>query len=109
MQGAILLRGLRFHARHGVAEQERRVGNEFTVDLRLETDLGRAAQTDRVDDTVDYGAVHRAVAQEMATPSRLLEHAAARLARRLLRDIERTTLSQPGAAGLQMVFDVDPM
>ncbi len=30
-------------------------------------------------------------------------------ARRLLRDIERTTLSQPGAAGLQMVFDVDPM
>ena len=86
MQGAILLRGLRFHARHGVAGQERLVGNEFTVDLRLETDLGRAARTDQVDDTVDYGAVHRAVAQEMSTPSRLLEHAAARIARRLLRD-----------------------
>ena len=91
MQGAILLRGLRFHARHGVAGQERLVGNEFTVDLRLETDLGRAAQTDQVDDTVDYGAVHQAVAQEMSTPSRLLEHAAARIARRLLRDFPTLT------------------
>lgn len=82
----LTLVGDRFHAYHGVGEQERLVGNAYTVDLRLEVDLSRAAQTDDLSDTVNYAAVHAAVSEEMAIPSSLLEHVAGRIARRILND-----------------------
>ena len=35
----IHLRGLRFHAFHGVMAQERMVGNDYEVDLRLRVNV----------------------------------------------------------------------
>ena len=43
------MKGLRIHARHGVDPQERRVGADFLIDLRLKTDFARAAQIDELD------------------------------------------------------------
>lgn len=80
----ITLNDLRFHAFHGVGEQERLCGNTFIVNLRFRLDISRAAQTDNVADTVSYAEVFEAVKDEMTIPSRLLEHAAVRIARRLL-------------------------
>ncbi len=85
-QGYIVLKDLRFHARHGVGAQETLVGNEFTLDLRLRTDLARAVETDDVNDTLSYADVFEAVKDEMSRPSRLLEHVAGRIARRLFHD-----------------------
>ena len=84
--GYILLKDLRFQARHGVGAQETLVGNEFTVNLRLRTDLTRAVQTDDVADTLSYADVFEAVRDEMSRPSQLLEHVAGRIARRLFQD-----------------------
>ena len=86
MKTFIQLDSLRFYAYHGEGEQERRVGNEYVVSLRLAVDLRRAMQTDDVADTVNYAVVFEAVRQEMAIPSRLLEHVAGRIATRIFAD-----------------------
>lgn len=83
---ALLIDGARFYAYHGVGEQETLVGNVYTLSLRLWTDLAHASETDDLGDTVNYAAVYEAVKQEMAIPSRLLEHVAGRVVRRIFRD-----------------------
>ncbi|MCD8292992.1 MAG: dihydroneopterin aldolase [Prevotellaceae bacterium] len=83
MTAWLVLNGLRFFARHGVGEQERLVGNEFTVDLRMEVGWARAVYTDNVADTVNYADVYEAVKAEMAVPSKLLEYVAGRIVKRL--------------------------
>ena len=74
-----------FHAYHGVMPQEHIVGGTYTVDLRLQGDFSKACESDNLADSVDYGAVCLAVKEEMALPSSLIEHVAARIAKRLLR------------------------
>ena len=83
MESYILLEGLRFYAYHGVAPQETKVGNEYTVSLRLKTDITRAIGSDDVLDTVNYAEIHQVVKAEMDIPSKLLEHVAGRIIRRL--------------------------
>ena len=61
-------------------------GAEYTVNLRLKTDFTHAAETDELDGTINYASVHEAVKSEMATPSKLLEHVAYRIAQRLFHD-----------------------
>lgn len=70
---------LRLHARHGVGEQERRVGNEFEVTLRLYYDASQAVATDSLGAAVNYGDVIETVKAVMAVPSSLLEHVAGRI------------------------------
>ncbi|MDR2057398.1 MAG: dihydroneopterin aldolase [Dysgonamonadaceae bacterium] len=79
----IELKGMNFHAYHGVMEQEQKVGNTFTVDLKLYADLSRAIRTDHLEDTVNYAFIYAVVKEEMQIPSRLLEHAAGRIVRRI--------------------------
>lgn len=86
MQSYIILKDLRFYAYHGVGAQETQVGNEFVLDLRLRMDWARAIRSDDVNDTLSYAEVYEAVKDEMARPSRLLEHVAGRIARRLFQD-----------------------
>ena len=96
MTSYIFLDNLRFFAHHGVGKQETLVGNEFTVSLRLQVDIRRAAETNDVADTVSYADVYEAVKAEMATPSQLLEHVCGRIMDRLFCDfpqIEEITLN----------------
>lgn len=86
MTSYILLENIRFFAYHGVAPQEMTVGNEFVVSLRLKTDIARAMESDDVADTVNYAEIHQAVKEEMDIPSKLLEHVAGRIVRRLFND-----------------------
>ena len=82
----VRLEKLRFRAFHGVLEQERMVGGEFVVTLRIGYPWQAAMTSDDVGDTLDYAAVYRLVEREMAVPSRLLEHVAGRIVDALLRD-----------------------
>lgn len=75
----IHLTNLRFHARHGVMAQERLVGNDYVVSLRIGYDVSAAALSDDVDDTLDYAGVYRLVAREMGIPSQLVERVAYRI------------------------------
>jgi len=49
------LEGLAVFGRHGVLEEERRDGQEFLYDIRL--DVGDLGATDRIEDAVDYREV----------------------------------------------------
>jgi len=78
----IWIEGLAFHGRHGVFEHERRDGCRFSLDAVLECDTRRAAASDRLADTVDYGAVCEALLAVAAGPSchlleRLVDHMSA--------------------------------
>lgn len=86
MTSYIFLDRMCFFAHHGVGEQETIVGNEFTVNLRLKVDITHAAETDEVTDTVSYADVYEAVKEEMAIPSKLLEHVCGRIIKRVLHD-----------------------
>jgi dihydroneopterin aldolase len=79
-RSSITIDNVRLYAFHGVMEQERTVGGWFTVSLRVDCDFGRAAQTDCVDDTINYAELLKVVKREMGIPSKLLEHVAGRIA-----------------------------
>ena len=79
----ILLEGMKFYAYHGVLEQERIIGNHYTIDLEIQLDLSKASQTDNLNDTVSYADIYAVVKNEMAIPSQLLEHVAGRIKRKV--------------------------
>ena len=83
--GIIELEGMEFKAYHGCLEQEKVRGNVFTVDFRGELDLSAAAESDNLDDTLNYGEIYEIVADEMSIPSELLENVAGRI----VKEIER--------------------
>ena len=59
----ILIQALRFFGHHGVADAEQAVGGWYRADLALERDLAAAGSSDRLEDTVSYAQVARAVAR----------------------------------------------
>lgn len=86
MSSKIYLRNVRFHAFHGVLPQEGIVGNDYLVNLVLDYDFSSAMKTDDLQGTLNYAEVYQKVREEMAVPSKLLEHAAGRIAHRLFSD-----------------------
>ena len=83
MKTSIRMENMRFFAYHGVMPQERVTGNDFIVNIRLSADLSAACRSDDVNDTVSYADVFRLVKEEMEQPSKLLEHVAGRIYRRI--------------------------
>ena len=90
-QTYIILNKLRFRAFHGVLPQERLVGGDFVVTLRIGYPWQQAMTTDDVADTLDYAAVYTVVKNEMAQPSQLLEHVAGRIVKTLFRQFPTIT------------------
>lgn len=82
----IFLRQVRFHAFHGVLDQERRVGNDYVINVVAECDFTHAMLTDELEDTVSYADIYCVVKEEMAIPSKLLEHVAGRIGERLFNE-----------------------
>ena len=81
----IVLEGMRFYGFHGVNPEERVQGQEYLVDLAVEMDLARAGRSDRLEDTISYAHIYRAVKEVMEGPPRnLLEAAAQSIAERVL-------------------------
>ena len=81
--GTLELEGMEFRANHGCLERERIAGNDFVVDFRGEMDMSAAAESDRLEDAVNYALIYDVGAEEMAKPSDLLEHVAGRIVKAL--------------------------
>jgi 7,8-dihydroneopterin aldolase/epimerase/oxygenase len=77
--GKIEIDGMYFYAWHGHFDVEQLVGNDFLVDVSLETDCSMAAVTDNLDDALNYQAVYDVVKKEMMEKSRLLENVVKRI------------------------------
>lgn len=71
-------------ARHGVMPQEQAVGAYYYVSVEADIPQTDAVDSDQLTDTVSYADVAQLIQAEMDMPSRLLEHAAGRIARQLL-------------------------
>lgn len=82
----IILDGMKFYSFHGVMLQENTVGAEYKVSLDIETDFSTAAETDSLEGTINYAEIYEAVKHEMSIPSKLLEHLAYRISKRLFND-----------------------
>ena len=81
----IVLEGMRFYGFHGVNPEERVLGQEYLVDLIVEMDLRNAGRSDRLEDTISYAHIYRAVKDVMeGEPRNLLEAAAQSIADRVL-------------------------
>ncbi len=83
--GIIELEGMEFKAYHGCLEQEKVRGNFFTVDFRGELDLSAAAESDNLNDTLNYADIYEIVSYEMSIPSELLENVAGRIVKSIAR------------------------
>jgi len=59
----IFLRGLRIETVIGIHDWEKEVKQPVVLDLEMSTDVARAAAGDRIEDTLDYGAVSRRLKQ----------------------------------------------
>lgn len=88
---ALILRGMRFFARHGVFEAERNLGQRFVVDVRIGACLRAAGNSDDLDDTINYAAVHSTVQDvvERGPQRRLIEKVAHDIATRILEENPR--------------------
>lgn len=84
--GVITVSGIKLYAFHGCMQEEAKIGSDYVVDVVLEADLSGAAQSDDLNQTIDYVVVNKIVKEEMAVRSKLLEHVAQRVIRRLLND-----------------------
>ena len=72
--------------RHGVYDSERQQGQQFVVDVSCILDLASAASTDDLGETIDYGALARAIAADVERdPLNLIEALADRIALTCLR------------------------
>ncbi|GIV39667.1 MAG: 7,8-dihydroneopterin aldolase [Thermonema sp.] len=86
--GEISLENMEFFAYHGFYDEEQKIGNKYSVDLRVWVDFHRAALEDQLRYTVNYEKLYRLVAEVMATPTRLLEHLAQRIAQEVLQHFQ---------------------
>lgn len=77
--GIMELEAMEFYAFHGCLERERKEGNTFLVDFKAEIPISEAASSDDLSDTPNYADIYAIISSEMAVPSDLLEHLAARI------------------------------
>jgi dihydroneopterin aldolase len=94
--------GIECFGHHGVFDFERREGQVFVIDLALGVDTRRAAASDDLQETVDYGTlVDRVRAAVESDPVDLIETVAQRIADECLTDrrVEwaRVTVHKPDA------------
>ena len=81
----ITITGIHGYGHHGLFENERSNGQDFYVDLILNLDLSQAAQSDAIEDTVNYAEITELTHQEITTdPVNLIEKLAYRIAERIL-------------------------
>jgi 7,8-dihydroneopterin aldolase/epimerase/oxygenase len=90
----ILLEDMRFFAHHGYYGEEQKTGNYFTVDLKMEVEFGKAAESDELTDTLNYENAYNIVKTEMGVPSRLLENVAERILQTLFAQFQQLTFAE---------------
>lgn len=83
MKHTIEVNGIKLYAFHGCLAEETKVGGYYLVDIKMKTNFELAAKTDTLENTIDYVIVNTIVKEEMAIPSKLIEHVGYRILNRL--------------------------
>ncbi len=93
MSDTILLAGMRFEGIHGVSDEERMLPQLLEVDLEVALDLSRAAASDELADTLDYGEL-------VEVCRRVVEEGTQRLLEAVAGAIADEVTSRPGVTGV---------
>jgi dihydroneopterin aldolase len=93
MSDTILLAGMRFEGIHGVSDEERMLPQLLEVDLELSLDLSRAAASDELSDTLDYGEL-------VEVCRRVVEDGSQRLLEAVAGAIAAEVTGRPGVEGV---------
>ncbi|GAB4280734.1 MAG: dihydroneopterin aldolase [Marinilabiliales bacterium] len=84
----IEIEGMEFYAYHGHYDEERQIGNKFILNIKIETDLQKAAKSDNLDDALNYVDVYEIIKEEMhSVKSNLLENICERILNKLYNNL----------------------
>ena len=75
----IAIEGMQFYAYHGYYPEEQIIGTDYIVDVYLETDVGKAAVSDDLSNTLNYETVYLVCESVMKEKGKLLENVATRI------------------------------
>ncbi|RUQ12156.1 dihydroneopterin aldolase [Corynebacterium genitalium] len=110
MADRIELKGLAFHANHGVLEHETEFGQAFSLDITCWLDFAGAAKDDDLTQTVNYAELaETALRIAGGTPRQLIETVVVEIAETAMRSYDalhavEVTLHKPHAP-IPAVFD----
>jgi dihydroneopterin aldolase len=79
MAHTINVNNIRVYAHHGCLPEETLVGSWYRVDICVTTNFDKATISDELDDTLDYVNINNIVKEQMASPSKLIEHVGQRI------------------------------
>ncbi|MDH5737106.1 MAG: dihydroneopterin aldolase [Gammaproteobacteria bacterium] len=102
MTDTVFITGLSVDTVIGVYDWERTIRQKVVLDLEMAWDIQRAAQTDNIEDTLDYKAVSKRLIEYIESSSFfLVESLAEKSAEIILKEFNvshvRLKLSKPGA------------
>ncbi len=69
---SIHLHHLRFHAHHGLYDEEKIISNEFEVDVSVKY-YPPEIPVNEIEQTIDYASIYKLVEEQMKQPADLLE------------------------------------
>ena len=78
-EGTIEINKLRIYAYHGVDKQERLIGNDYEVSIKLTYPISNAMKSDDLIQTLNYAEVIKITKDVMSTPSCILENVVERM------------------------------
>ncbi len=84
----IQLSNIRTYSYHGCMDEEEKIGAEFRTDLKVKTDMTRAAETDELQYGLDYTRLNEIVIAEMSIRAKLMETVALRIIKSILSEFE---------------------
>lgn len=112
MADRIELKGLKFHANHGVLEHETEFGQAFSLDITCWLDFAGAARDDDLTQTVNYAELADAALKiATGTPRQLIETVVVEIAETAMRSYDalhavEITLHKPHAPIPAVLDDV---
>jgi dihydroneopterin aldolase len=77
--GLIAIEGMEFYAYHGYYKEEAKLGGLYTVDVYVDANLDEAAESDQLNNTVNYEVIHEISRAAMTHRSKLIEHVCHRI------------------------------
>lgn len=69
-----MLEEMEFFAYHGCFDEEKVIGNQFIVNLEIETDTATSEKSDDLLETINYQEVYDVIGEVMNQSCNLLEH-----------------------------------
>ena len=75
----IILQDIRIYAYHGVFPEEHTMGAYYKIGVEITTDYRKAMLHAALSGTINYGEIYKVIQEEMAIPSKLMEHVAYRM------------------------------